>query len=410
VEGDTTAVPHDACEHGIRGSRVQRPRPWCGRAPAAEHEVGDTGTQRVSDGIEVGTVERAVAVHEADDVGGGGDEPGEARCTEPTNRFIDDAYAERARQRTGPVRRPVVDDNGMEPGGQGRDDSREHFPFVEHREDDVDHAVERTTTRTVRAPFCALRKSKLWLAVPLVVECVVTLRSMNAPVATARVLVVEDDPAIADVVVRYLEREGYDVTLAGAGDVAIATMQGSLPDLLVLDLMLPEVDGFGVLEHVRSRAPVPVIMVTALGDESDRVVGLELGADDYITKPFSPRELVARVKAVLRRAREPLPVSPGPSEYRTGDLLVDVPAREVRRADEVIALTAREFDLLLHLLRHPRTVFSREDLLEQVWGYTYGDASTVTVHIRRLREKLEAQPSAPLLITTVWGQGYRWDG
>jgi DNA-binding response OmpR family regulator len=233
---------------------------------------------------------------------------------------------------------------------------------------------------------------------------------MNASVATARVLVVEDDPAIADVVVRYLEREGYDVTLACAGDVAIATMLQSLPDLLVLDLMLPEVDGFGVLEHVRARAPVPVIMVTALGDESDRVVGLELGADDYITKPFSPRELVARVKAVLRRAREPLQVPSGPSGYRRGDLVVDVPAREVRRAGEVVSLTAREFDLLLHLVRHPRTVFSREDLLEHVWGYTYGDASTVTVHIRRLREKLEAQPSAPILITTVWGQGYRWDG
>jgi DNA-binding response OmpR family regulator len=155
---------------------------------------------------------------------------------------------------------------------------------------------------------------------------------------------------------------------------------------------------------------VPVIMLTALGEESDRVVGLELGADDYITKPFSPRELVARVKAVLRRAREPLATSSGPAEYCSGDLVVDVAAREVRKHGTAVALTAREFDLLLHLVRHARRVFSREELLEQVWGYTYGDASTVTVHIRRLREKLEDEPSVPRLVTTVWGQGYRWDG
>jgi DNA-binding response OmpR family regulator len=226
----------------------------------------------------------------------------------------------------------------------------------------------------------------------------------------ARVLVVEDDPAIADVVVRYLAREGFDVELASAGDRAIKAVDEAMPDLLVLDLMLPEVDGFGVLAHVRSRAPVPVIMLTALGEESDRVVGLELGADDYVTKPFSPRELVARVKAVLRRAGEPLTSTVGPSEYSSGDIVVDVAAREVTRAGAVVALTAREFELLVHLLRHPRQVFSREELLERVWGYTYGDASTVTVHIRRLREKLEHEPSAPELITTVWGQGYRWDG
>jgi DNA-binding response OmpR family regulator len=232
-----------------------------------------------------------------------------------------------------------------------------------------------------------------------------------AQVATVRVLVVEDDPTIADVVQRYLEREGFDVDVAAAGHEAIAAIERALPDFLVLDLMLPEVDGFGVLAHLRQRAPVPVIMLTALGDEADRVVGLELGADDYITKPFSPRELVARVKAVLRRAHEPLSaLGAEPDEYRAGDLVVDVPARELRREGEVVALTAREFDLLLHLVRHPRQVFSREQLLERVWGYTYGDASTVTVHIRRLREKLEADPSTPRHVTTVWGQGYRWDG
>jgi two-component system response regulator ResD len=228
--------------------------------------------------------------------------------------------------------------------------------------------------------------------------------------APPRVLVVEDDAAIADVVVRYLEREGFDVALATAGDRAIATVDDAMPDLLVLDLMLPEVDGFAVLAHVRNRAPVPVIMLTALGEESDRVIGLELGADDYITKPFSPRELIARVKAVLRRAGEPLNRHVGPDRYEIGDVVVDIPAREVTRAEASVALTAREFDLLAHFLRNPRRVFSREQLFEQVWGYTYGDSSTVTVHIRRLREKLETDPSAPVMITTIWGQGYRWDG
>ncbi len=233
---------------------------------------------------------------------------------------------------------------------------------------------------------------------------------MSTSIETIRVLVVEDDATIADVVVRYLEREGYEVTWAAAGHSAVAAIERELPDLLVLDLLLPELDGFGVLAHVRTLGPVPVIMLTALGEESDRVLGLELGADDYIAKPFSPRELVARVKAVLRRAREPLTPSVGPAQLEFGDLHIDLGAREVRKGDEALVLTAREFDLLAHFARHPRLVFPREQLLERVWGYTYGDASTVTVHIRRLREKIEADPSAPLHLVTVWGQGYRWDG
>jgi DNA-binding response OmpR family regulator len=233
---------------------------------------------------------------------------------------------------------------------------------------------------------------------------------MSASVATARVLVVEDDPTVATVVARYLERDGFDVTWAAAGQQALDHIDEALPDLIVLDLLLPEVDGFEILAHVRAIGPVPVIMLTALGDESDRVLGLDLGADDYLAKPFSPRELVSRVKAVLRRAAEPLPPSPGPSRLEFGDLVIDTGAHEVRIAGSPITLTAREFDLLVFLATHPRTVFARDELLRTVWGYTYGDAATVTVHIRRLRQKIERDPSAPELITTVWGHGYRWDG
>jgi DNA-binding response OmpR family regulator len=239
---------------------------------------------------------------------------------------------------------------------------------------------------------------------------IVTSAALDSDRAPTRVLVVEDDSTIADVVVRYLEREGYAVTWAAGGGAAIAAIERALPDLIVLDLLLPEIDGFGVLARVRARGPVPVIMLTALGEESDRVLGLELGADDYLAKPFSPRELVARVKAVLRRAGEPVDASSGPPQLAFGDLCIDFAAREVRRGGDTVLLTAREFDLLAHFARNPRTVFSREALLERVWGYTYGDASTVTVHIRRLREKIEDAPSSPRHLVTVWGQGYRWDG
>jgi two-component system, OmpR family, response regulator ResD len=227
---------------------------------------------------------------------------------------------------------------------------------------------------------------------------------------TISVLIVEDDSTIADVVVRYLEREGFAVRWAAAGDSAIAAIDCELPDLVVLDVLLPRVDGFGVLRALRERAPVPVVMLSALGEESDRVLGLELGADDYLAKPFSPRELVARIKAVLRRAREPIAIAAPLSTIVSGDVVIDIAAREVRRAGRLVTLTAREFELLVHFARRPRLVQSREQLFADLWGYTYGDASTVTVHIRRLREKIEADPSAPTRIVTVWGQGYRWDG
>jgi two-component system, OmpR family, response regulator ResD len=223
------------------------------------------------------------------------------------------------------------------------------------------------------------------------------------------VLVVDDDPTVSDVVTRYLEREGFEVDAVDDGSLALERARAHWPDLVVLDLMLPGVDGLEVCRQLRELAPVPVIMLTARGDEDDRVVGLELGADDSISKPFSPRELVSRVKAVLRRAQNPTTVAAPPSRLVAGDLHVDVRAREACRNGAAVALTSREFDLLTFLMSHPREVFSREQLLERVWGFTYGDTATVTVHIRRLREKVERDPSQPSLITTVWGVGYRFD-
>ena len=227
--------------------------------------------------------------------------------------------------------------------------------------------------------------------------------------APTRVLVVEDDRTVAEVVTRYLEREGFVVESVGDGNEALARADAQLPDLVVLDIMLPGLDGLEVCRRLRSRAPIPVVMLTARGSEEDRVLGLELGADDYVSKPFSPRELTARVKAVLRRAGSPLGEvdSAGTIEY--DGLQIDFGAREARVRGELATLTAREFELLAFLVRRPRQVFRRDELLEHVWGYTYGDTSTVTVHIRRLREKIEDDPSTPRRITTVWGVGYRFD-
>ncbi|GIU90967.1 MAG: DNA-binding response regulator [Acidimicrobiia bacterium] len=224
------------------------------------------------------------------------------------------------------------------------------------------------------------------------------------------VLVVEDDATVSEVVARYLEREGYRVETVAHGLEAIRCAEQRWPDLVVLDLMLPGIDGLEVCRRLRARAPVPVIMLTARGDEDDRVMGLELGADDYMSKPFSPRELVARAKAVLRRATAPGVPLPEHAELEVPGLRVDVLAREVYRDGEPVMLTAREFDLLTFLMSHPRRAFSREELLEHVWGFTYGDTSTVTVHVRRLREKIEVHPSQPAYVTTVFGVGYRFDG
>ena len=224
-----------------------------------------------------------------------------------------------------------------------------------------------------------------------------------------RVLVVEDDKTVAEVVRRYLEREGYEVHAVGDGRSALDSFDDDGADLVVLDIMLPGIDGLEVCRQLRSRAPVPVIMLTALGEESDRIMGLEIGADDYISKPFSPRELVARIKSVLRRAGGPLTVTPNVEVLESGKLVVEVGARAVTLDGAPVTLTVREFDMLVFLMSHPRRVFTREELLERVWGYTFGDKSTVTVHMRRLREKIEDDPSNPTHLATVWGVGYRFD-
>jgi DNA-binding response OmpR family regulator len=224
------------------------------------------------------------------------------------------------------------------------------------------------------------------------------------------VLVVDDDPTVSDVVRRYLERSGFEVTLAADGAQALAAAAGQRPDLVVLDLMLPGLDGLEVCRRLRDRdADLPVVMLTALGDESDRVLGLSLGADDYVTKPFSPRELVLRVQSVLRRAARTVESSGGPETLADGDLVVDVARRLTHRRGRELALTVREFDLLVFLMRNPGRAFRRGELLEAVWGWTFGDQSTVTVHVRRLREKIEDDPAAPRRIVTVWGVGYRYE-
>jgi DNA-binding response OmpR family regulator len=229
---------------------------------------------------------------------------------------------------------------------------------------------------------------------------------MNAPMA--RVLVVDDEPMVREVLARYLEREGFEVQTAEDGEQALAAFETSPPDLVLLDLMLPRIDGLEVFRRMRERTRSPVIMLTAKGEETDRVVGLELGADDYVTKPFSPREVVARVRAVLRRTAGQAPASPDVVTF--GSLTIDGPRREVRRGDEPVHLTRKEFDLLALLASNPGRTFTRAELLDEVWDFAWdGDTATVTVHIRRLREKVEEDPSNPAHLVTVWGVGYRFE-
>jgi DNA-binding response OmpR family regulator len=220
------------------------------------------------------------------------------------------------------------------------------------------------------------------------------------------VLVVDDEPIVREVVVTYLQREGYRTLEAGDGDAARELVEHEPPSLVVLDLMLPGTDGLELCRWLRSRSEVPVIMLTARGEEADRIVGLELGADDYVTKPFSPRELAARVRTVLRRAT---PRTAAPERLVFDGLEIDARTREVTKTGDPLRLTAREFDLLWFLASHPRQVFSRGHLMDRVWGYEAAlDTGTVTVHIRRLREKIEDDPSFPRFLETVWGVGYRF--
>jgi DNA-binding response OmpR family regulator len=251
-----------------------------------------------------------------------------------------------------------------------------------------------------------------------------------------RIIVVDDDPTVADVVGRYLVRDGHTVECVHDGHEALRRIAAQPPDLVVLDLMLPGIGGLEVCRRLRQQWPIPVVMLTALGEETDRLAGFEFGADDYVTKPFSPRELAMRVRSVLRRSRGatvPLPVltdalspagphpgPPGPGQPGSAqhpgqavitdrDVTVDLAAHEVRVAGRLVQLTSREYDLLVFLLRNPRQAFTREQLLNEVWGWTFGDTSTVTVHVRRLREKLEENPTMPRRIVTVWSVGYRYE-
>jgi DNA-binding response OmpR family regulator len=228
----------------------------------------------------------------------------------------------------------------------------------------------------------------------------------------ARVLVVEDDLTVAEVVVDYLRHAGLEPRHAVDGQDALEIVATWRPDLVVLDLMLPGVSGLEVCRRLRAgqdaRVPLPVIMLTALGEESDRVAGLESGADDYVTKPFSPRELTLRVQAVLRRARA-AGTAATPQPVRSGRLEVDVAARRACSDGRELDLTVREFDLLAFLVTHPGRAFTRAELLEQVWGWSFGDLSTITVYVRRLRDKVEREPAAPAQLQTVWGVGYRWE-
>ena len=225
---------------------------------------------------------------------------------------------------------------------------------------------------------------------------------------SGRVLVVDDEPTVREVVTRYLERDGLTVEIAVDGPAAMDALKRR-PDLVILDVMLPRLSGLEILREVRRTSDIPVILLTARSDETDRVVGLELGADDYVVKPFSPRELAARVRSVLRRTRTRF--TEGSGRLAFDGLAIDLGAREVNVAGQTVELRPREFDLLAFLAASPRQVFSRAQILERVWDspVEFQDLSTITVHVRRLRHKIEADPMRPRWITTVWGIGYRFE-
>jgi DNA-binding response OmpR family regulator len=232
-------------------------------------------------------------------------------------------------------------------------------------------------------------------------------------VISPTILVVDDEQSISEVVSLYLTRSGYEVKVVHDGRAALQALTQQKPDLVVLDLMLPGIDGWEITRRLRAEGNTPIIMLTARKEESDRILGLEMGADDYVVKPFSPQELVSRVRAVLRRAQGAAQVTPTPTQERAltfGKLQIDPVTRLVTVDGVEIMLTAKEFELLWFLARHPRQVFNRDQLLDHVWGETtYIDPSTVTVHVRRVREKIEPDSSNPQHIHTVWGVGYKFE-
>jgi len=227
---------------------------------------------------------------------------------------------------------------------------------------------------------------------------------------TIKILVVEDEPSIAEVVALYLQRAGYQVQTAADGKTAMSLLEKEFPDLVVLDLMLPEVDGLSITRWLRDRSDVPIIMLTARREEIDRITGLEMGADDYVVKPFSPQELVSRVRAVMRRIKREGAPAGAERLISFGELHIDPAGRTVSASGQEVQLTAKEFDMLYLLAQYPKQVFTREQLLERVWGGAeYIDPGTVTVHIRRVREKIETDPSKPQWLVTVWGVGYKFE-
>ena len=235
-----------------------------------------------------------------------------------------------------------------------------------------------------------------------------TSPAASAPSRRQRILIVEDEPMVAEVVERYLRRDGCDVAVVHDGALALAEFARCVPDLVVLDVMLPGIDGIELCQRIRARGDTAIIMLTARTEEIDKLIGLGVGADDYVTKPFSPRELVARVQTVLRRAVRPQ-TADGES-LRFGDVSLNSSSRTVENARGPVPLTAREFDLLLHLARHPGHVFTRDQLMSAIWDQEFvAEASTVTVHMRRLRAKVEADPARPRHLKTVWGVGYKFE-
>jgi DNA-binding response OmpR family regulator len=246
----------------------------------------------------------------------------------------------------------------------------------------------------------------------IAIERTATHSQGQKQVARGNVLLVDDEAIVLEVIERYLLRDGYGVRVARDGESALALARQERPDLIVLDVMLPGLDGLEVARRLRAESAVPIIMLSARGEETDKLLGLGLGADDYVTKPFSPKELVARIAAVLRRTSGSVAATAGGDDQalRLGALRIDPRGRSVVRDGESLELTAREFDLLLFLARHPGQVFTRQQLLDQVWDFEfYGDPSTVTVHVRRLREKLEPDPVRPRYLKTVWGVGYKFE-